>query len=138
MGPRIKFKVEPKAIEMLEKQLITNDLGGRKRIKWMIFQLGSESWDLLAYGEPTPDFFDKIVAYCPKDEGRQIMFRSADDKTDVWIKYIPDEASTKEKTHFATGSDSLFENCRTCKVKLEIRDHVELSKNNPDLAKYVT
>ncbi|EZG44528.1 hypothetical protein GNI_146750 [Gregarina niphandrodes] len=134
MGPRVKFAVDPAASEMLDKQLISNDLGGRERIGYMIFKLGNESWDLVDHGKHGAGLLQKLVDACPANQGRHLIFRSADDATDVWVKYIPDECGVKEKTYFATASDSLFDDTRGCKKKLECREKDELKET---LAQYL-
>lgn len=137
MGPRVKFSVDPTASETLDKQLISNDLAGRERVHYMVFKLGNESWDLITQGTRKAGWWEAIVKECPKNSGRQIIFRSEDDKTDVWIKYIPDDAPIKEKTHYATASDSLFDDTRGCKNKIEIRDLDDLKASNPQISKFL-
>eukprot|EP01054_Gregarina_sp_Poly1_P009633 Gregarina_sp_Poly_1__9632@NODE_60_length_16930_cov_139_480579_g51_i0_p11_GENE_NODE_60_length_16930_cov_139_480579_g51_i0NODE_60_length_16930_cov_139_480579_g51_i0_p11_ORF_typecomplete_len138_score17_88Cofilin_ADF/PF00241_20/4_9e08_NODE_60_length_16930_cov_139_480579_g51_i058646277 len=134
MGPRVKFSVDPAAIERMDKQLISNDLGGRERIQWMVFKLGNESWDFVAEGKPSSDWWKKMTSHCKDGEGAHLIFRSGDGNTDAWIKFIPDTANIKSKTHFASASDSLFDDTRGAKHKIEIRDLADLTPSNPLLA----
>eukprot|EP01055_Gregarina_sp_Pseudo9_P001887 Gregarina_sp_Pseudo_9__1886@NODE_2293_length_1055_cov_11_919291_g2111_i0_p1_GENE_NODE_2293_length_1055_cov_11_919291_g2111_i0NODE_2293_length_1055_cov_11_919291_g2111_i0_p1_ORF_typecomplete_len119_score23_49Cofilin_ADF/PF00241_20/0_00048_NODE_2293_length_1055_cov_11_919291_g2111_i0627983 len=118
MGPRVKFTVDPAVVEKMDKQLFSNDLGGRERIQWMVFQMGNESWDLVAEGKPSKDWWKQMTSHCQHNKGTQLVFRSNNGSTDVWVKFIPDSANVKEKLLFSTASDSLFDDTRGTKNNL--------------------
>eukprot|EP01053_Blabericola_migrator_P004968 Blabericola_migrator_1__4967@NODE_2586_length_2570_cov_89_302437_g1619_i0_p3_GENE_NODE_2586_length_2570_cov_89_302437_g1619_i0NODE_2586_length_2570_cov_89_302437_g1619_i0_p3_ORF_typecomplete_len139_score35_86Cofilin_ADF/PF00241_20/1_2e08_NODE_2586_length_2570_cov_89_302437_g1619_i018112227 len=136
MGPRVKFAVDADAIERMDKQLISNDLGGKERIQWMVFKLGNESWDFVGEGKGGGKWWEKMFSMIKENQGAHFIFKSNDGHSDVWIKYIPDTAGVKEKTLFSTASDSLFDDTRQPKHKFEIREHEDLNASNPTLAPY--
>eukprot|EP01057_Protomagalhaensia_wolfi_P002390 Protomagalhaensia_wolfi_Nauph_80__2389@NODE_2572_length_1049_cov_1517_559406_g2012_i0_p2_GENE_NODE_2572_length_1049_cov_1517_559406_g2012_i0NODE_2572_length_1049_cov_1517_559406_g2012_i0_p2_ORF_typecomplete_len139_score30_80Cofilin_ADF/PF00241_20/1_3e09_NODE_2572_length_1049_cov_1517_559406_g2012_i067483 len=136
MGPRVKFATDPEVIDRMDKQLISNDLGGRERIQWMVFKLGNESWDFVAEGRPTKNWWTEMFSYCQPTEGAHLVFRSNDGNSDVWIKWIPDGAAVKERTLFSTASDSLFDDTRGTKHKFEIRDTADLNTQYPPIAQF--
>lgn len=136
MAPRVAFKVDAKASKMMEEQLLTEDVKGDK-LQWMSFKLGNEEWLLDSYGKPEADWPKKMLKGVPKSEGRHYLFRSAKKGKDVWVRYIPEDATVKERTCFATAKDSLLDNVKTRpKVELEIRDPAEMSEKNPALKEH--